>query len=455
MNTLDTVEGVALLNNHIIHHLKFSSNKEKKNCVILFQNQGLQILIFLFYFLLFAWLITIIPFFKKSGIGKWLLIILFAIKIVAGFAYAFYFSLPQNIGTADTWKFYKSSLLETEWLLHNPLQFISDLFHSPYEQTSSFFSSNNSYWNDLKDNVIIKLMAVINVFTGKNYYTSIIVFNFLFLFGPVALYRIAQNFWDDKKMWLILPIFLLPSFLFWCSGTHKDGLIFSALLISIYCFDKQIKAQRLLIKYSLLMAACFIALFALRNVILFLLLPALFAWFVSETLHRYKWLCFTCFYAVGLIVFFYLPHLSSALNFPQYIVNKQTEFTALSGNSKVIVPALQPTFISFAAFFPYAVDIVFFRPHILDIAGINYLLSFLENSFLFLALVAWMLWHKPLKTIQPILIFFFFFSLSVWLLCGYTVMFTGAVVRYKSVVTPLVLLFIMLTVNYERILLRK
>lgn len=421
----------------------------------MFQNRLLQILVFLFYLLLFSWLITIIPFYKKSGIGKWLLLVLFFIKIAAGFAYAFYFALPQNIATADTWKFYRSSLPETDWLLRDPLGFLSDLFHSPYQQNSSLFSGADSYWNDLKDNVIIKLMAVINVFTVRNYYANIIIFNFLFLFGPVALYRIALPLWNAGKLWLVPASFLLPSFLFWCSGIHKDGLLFSALMISIYCFDKQVSAQRFIVKYSLLMAACFIALFALRNAVLFLLLPALLAWFMSETLSRYRWLCFICLYAVGLVVFFGLPHLSSALNLPQYIVNKQAEFIALSGNSKISVPALQPTFASFAAFFPYAADIVFFRPHSHDITSISYLLSFLENSFLFLALLAWMLWHKPLKTIQPVLIFFFFFSLSVWLLCGYTVMFAGAIVRYKSLVTPLLFLFLLLTFDYKKIMFKK
>ena len=377
--------------------------------------------------------------------------VLFGIKIAAGFAYAFYFSLPQNIATADTWKFYRSSLPETDWLLRNPIAFLKDLFTSPYRQNSSLISGTNSYWNDLKDNVIIKLMAVINVFTGKNYYVNIIVFNFLFLLGPVALYRMVQPLWNGKKIWLILPVFLLPSFLFWCSGIHKDGLLFSALMISIYCFDKQMKAQRFNVKHSLLMFACFIALFALRNAVLFLLLPALLGWFIGEAFSRYRWLSFTCVYAVGLIVFFGLPHLSSALNFPQYIVNKQAEFNALSGNSKIVLPTLQPTFTGFAAFFPYAVDMVFFRPHISNIAGISYLLSFLENSFLFLALLAWLRWHKPLQTIHPALIFFLFFSVSIWLLCGYTVTFSGAVVRYKSLVTPLLFLFLMLTFNYKRL----
>ena len=327
-----------------------------------FKINGLQSIIFIAHFFIFCRLITVIPFFKNSGIGKGQLVILFIIKIMAGFVYAWLFAKPNYIVTADTWHFYKESLTETAWLLRDPVAFIKDLFHSPYNQSSNLFSGVSSYWNDLKDNVFIKLMAVINVFTNKNYYTNIIIFNFLYFFGPMALYRLVQPFWNYKKGWLILPVFLMPSFLFWCSGIHKDGLIFSAMMTGVYCFQKQMVQQRLLPKYSLVMLLCFILLFALRNTIFLLLLPALFALFWSEKKPRYQGLIFIGVYATGLLLFFASPYVSPALNFPQYIISKQAEFNALTGNSKVALPALSPTFAGFVKFFPYAVDMAFPSP---------------------------------------------------------------------------------------------
>ncbi len=409
----------------------------------------LQSLIFIVYFFLFAWLITIIPFFKNSGIGKFGLILLFVIKIVAGFAYAWLYASPQYIATADTWHFYNDSLKETDWLLRDPIGFIKDLFYSPYNQTSNLFLSGSSYWNDLKDNVFIKLMAVINVFTNKSYYTNIIVFNFLFFFGPVALYRLVQPLWNYNKWWLIAFTFLMPSFLFWCSGVHKDGLLFSALMISVYCFHQQIIQHRFLWKHSLLMLFCFAVLFALRNVVLVLLLPALTAFYVSNTKPHYQWFVFTCFYAVGFLLFFVLPHLSPALNFPQYIINKQTEFNALPGNSKIVLPALQPTLFSLTRFFPYALDLIFLRPHWSDVKGILYLFSFLENTFVMVVMLVWVCFHQSLKKINSLLICFLFFSISVWLLCGYTVTFSGATARYKSLTTPLFIAFLFLTIDFK------
>ena len=408
----------------------------------------MQSLIFSFYLLLFAWLVTRISFFKNAGISSWLLVILFFIKIAAGFAYGWLYAQPAYLSTADTWQFYNDSLKETAWLLRDPAGFIKDLFYSPYGQSGNLFSGVSSYWNDLKDNVFIKFMAVVNVFTNRDYYTNVLVFNFLYFFGPVAFYKLVLPFWNYKKEWLILPVFLLPSFLFWCSGLHKDGLLFSALMISIYCFYQQLKAQRFLWKHSLLMLFCFLFLFVLRNVILLLLLPALAALFFSKKTSRYVWLIFIGMYATGLLLFFLLPHLSPALNFPQYIIGKQAEFNALPGNSKVVLPLLQPSFSSFAHFFPYALDLLFLRPHISDLQGVTYWFAFLENTFVLVVIGFWIFFHRPLKTISPLLLFFLFFSLSVWLLCGYTVTFTGAIVRYKSLTAPLFVTFFFATFRF-------
>ncbi len=184
-------------------------------------------LLFISYLLLFGWLVTQVPFFRNTGLHKGWLVGLFLVKIASGFAYAWFFSLPQYVATADTWGFYRDSLKETDWLLRDPAGFVTDLFHYPYEQSGNLFAGVSSYWNDLKNNVFIKLMAVINVCTDKDYHTNIIVFNFLYFFGPVALFRLVKSSWQFDQRWLVLPVFLLPSFVFWCSGIHKDGLIFS------------------------------------------------------------------------------------------------------------------------------------------------------------------------------------------------------------------------------------
>jgi len=398
----------------------------------------LETALFIFYLLFFSFFISIIPFFKTSAIGTRLLIILFFIKILAGVAYAKFYSLPKYYEGADTWRFYRLSLDETNWLLHNPPAFAKDLFIYSYNRSGNLFSGENSYWNDLKSNVIIKMMAVINVFTNNSYYTNIIFFNFLFLFGLVALFRLFHEIFQKKKWFIISGIFLLPSALFWCSGVHKDGFILSATGIIIYTFYKGLETKFSL-KRIIIIFLCVLVLFSLRNYVLFALLPALLAWSLCEKYSYRSIKIFATVYIIGIVFFFIIPLVFPSINFLSYITNKQNEFLLLEGGSKVKMRHLEPTFLSFVLFFPDAADMAFLRPHPNEIRNFGFIPAVIEIMLLlFLLLISIIHSSKKVK-LKPVVLFSLFFSISIMLLSGYTVPFTGAIVRYRSFVLPLLI----------------
>ena len=167
----------------------------------------MQIIVFIFYFLFLSFAISKFLFTKSLELADPALIILFAIKILAGFAYAKFYTLPKYYAGSDTWRFYHLSLSETNWLLKNPAAFIKDLFVHGYSDTGNLFSGENTYWNDLKSNIIVKILALMNVLTNNSYYTNIIFFNFLFLFGLVALFRLFNNLFPEKKILILVRNF--------------------------------------------------------------------------------------------------------------------------------------------------------------------------------------------------------------------------------------------------------
>ena len=170
---------------------------------------------------------------------------LFSLKIIAGLVYAWFYLRPAYYATSDTWRYFELSKAETDWLLKDPLAFLQDIFTNGYQQTGNLFLQNNSYWNDLKSNIIIKFLALCNVVTFKNYFADIVFFNFIFFFGPVALYRLTKQLFPVDKFLLITSIFLIPSFLFWCSGIHKDGFIFACIALILFYFYKQILNRKI------------------------------------------------------------------------------------------------------------------------------------------------------------------------------------------------------------------
>jgi len=397
------------------------------------------IAIFILYLAFFCWLVTRLPFFIQSGMYKSVLVGLFLCKIIAGVVYAWFYSLPQYIAGADTWRFFEASKAETHFLLTDPLGFVKDIFSHGYNTAGNIFYGKNSYWNDLKSNIVIKLMAVFNVFTFKNYYANIIFFNFLFFFGPVAFYRVMQQIFPAKKVLMVLAIFLLPSFVFWCSGIHKDGLIFSALALLVFYFNKQLQQNKLLVKPFIICLLCFVLLFALRNVVCLLLLPALLVWFLCNRYPLRKLPSIGIVYSLCIALFFITPYITPSVNLPQYAAEKQNEFRQLQGSSQITVPSLQPNFIGFIKFLPIAMDIALLRPHISEMRNTSYLPAVLELFLLWFLTGLFLFSKKSFPTAGQhiaIIIFCFCFAFSYLLLAGYTITFSGAIVRYKSIALP-------------------
>lgn len=404
---------------------------------------------FLVYLVICCWLVTRIPFFKQSGLQSRWLILFFCIKVLAGVAYAAFYLQPAYYELSDTWRYYHLSISETNWLLADPWGFCKDLFLHGYQESGNLFSGHNSYWNDLKSNLIIKLMAICNVLTFSNYYGDLVIFNFLFFFGPVALYRVARALLNTEVVLSVIAIFLVPSFLFWCSGLHKDGLIFLGLAMIMYHVHKQMQQHAINILSLFIVLSFFILLFALRNFMALLLVPALVVWLLG-TKYNNPGRIAAVVYGTCIVVFFTAGFVHPALNLTGYIIEKQNEFRQLPGGSAILLPALENSIGGFIRFLPYAIDIACFRPHITEIKNPGYIPSVAE-IILFWVLGFAAVFRKPTVLATPqqkaFLVFCCCFAVSFLLLAGYTITFSGAIVRYRAVVLPLLALLLALPFN--------
>ena len=407
-------------------------------------------LVFIIYVIFFNWLITRITFIKNTGLRTGWLTALFSLKIIAGLAYAWFYLQPAYYATSDTWHYFELSKAETDWLLKDPLAFLKDIFINGYQETGNLFLHSNSYWNDLKSNVIIKLLALCNVFTFKNYFADIVFFNFIFFFGPIALYRLLKQLFPIDKLLLITSIFLIPSFLFWCSGIHKDGLIFACIALISFHFYKQIFIRKINFWSFLVLIVCLVALFALRNFMALLLLPALLVWFLSNSFPSKSSRIAIAIYGAGIILFFASAHTLPQTNLPEYIIQKQTEFKQLPGNSAVSIPPLENNLLSFIRFLPTAIDIAFFRPHITEIRNKSYIPAVIEIILLWGVIISsFFIKRKKHSSPQQIAftIFCICFSISFLLIAGYTITFSGAIVRYRAVALPFVVIPALARIN--------
>ena len=111
----------------------------------------------------------------------------------------------------------------------------------------------------------------------------------------------------------------------------------------------------------------------------------------------------------------------------------------LNGNSAISVPPLLPNTESVFHYFPTAIDVAFLRPHPLEIKNAAYAMAFVEIVMNTIITIVFLWLTKNKRLMPPFYVFCFYFGLSILLLDGYTVTFTGAIVRYRSLMLPILI----------------
>jgi hypothetical protein len=294
-------------------------------------------------------------------------------------------------------------------------------------------------------------LAVFDVFSAGNYYINVIFYSFLTLAGPIAIYRIMADVFPDKKLTILLSTFLLPSFIYWTSGIHKDGLVFMGLALIIYCFYFGLQQKRFTLQRWAIIVASLLLILLLRNFLVLFLIPACVAWSLAHKYDKRPVLIFTAIYLLCTLIFFTAKYIHPDLDLPQSVVDRQQAFLTLTGGSAVAIDQLQPNTVSFIQNIPQAFLLSTIRPYPSDVRHILSLAAAAEINLLLLFFLIFLLWRQPEIRLKPVLLFCLFLSFSVLMSIGYTVHFLGAIVRYRSIVLPLLVIPMMASINWRKI----
>lgn len=407
-------------------------------------------LLFFFYLLLLSWLLTRISFIQKSGLKKNTIVFLFLLKISAGVIAGW---MMKNDPKTDSWGYHKDALAEYHLLFTNPSEYFNNLFYTGYQHGyDGVLQFHNSYWNDLKTNLMVKVVSVMHLFSFGHYYVNVVLYNFLVFFGHIALFRLFQNVFKNRKNEILAGVFLLPSLLLFSSTIHKEGLIFAAISIACYLFYTAIHFSGFTEKKIFTIVATFLFIFFLRSYIFIGLIPCLLAWFISaKRTYNFKKV-FSLVFLTGIALFFIMPYFLPAVNIPQLFVEKQADFFSLGkANSSIALDTLSPNLKSFFINAPQAAGHVLLRPYPLDYFLSRPLLPFILEIMLYQILfIVWMFFKRKEKVDKPLIVFFISFSLIILLIIGYTVPVLWAIVRYRSIYLPFLITPLICSIDHKK-----
>jgi hypothetical protein len=413
----------------------------------------LEYILFAGYLILFSWLVTKVKFFTRSCLTKAQLIIIFLLKVMAGILYGwvgiYYGNMAQMV---DTWGFHYYSLAQYKLLQTNPTEYLTDIFYNPYaDGFYTFFSSDHSFWLNLQGNAMIKILSVFDIFSFGNYYINTIFYVFMTFFGSVALFRVMEHVFPGKKPALILSVFFIPSFLFWASGIHKEGIIFTGICLVVYCVYFSIVQKKLTIKRACGIAGGLLLIFIFRSFLLFTIIPALVAWMIATRFPARVSRVFFIVYLIFGVLFFTTRYISPRLDFPNAVIAKQQDFLRLQGgNSAITLKKMKPEAISFITVMPHALITSAIRPFPADAKNILSLAAAVEINMLLLCTILFLVYPAKDGRNRAFLYFCIFFSITTFLVIGYTVSFIGAIVRYRSIILPFLVVPMIALTDWRR-----
>lgn len=418
------------------------------------------------YTLLFVWFIQTNHFFKIEGLNKAILPSLFILKIIAGLSvwaiYTFYYRYRP---TADIFKYFDASKVLFESLFQNSSHFWqmltgiggnqTELY--PYYDRMNFWLSGteSSIYND--NHLIIRINTILRFLSRGYYHVHTVFFCFFSTLGLTALFKVLHPLLPKQKYSLLFILFGLPSLLFWGSGVLKESIIIGAIGLLIYACS-----QKLSLKHLTLAMGSLSLIIVMKFHIFVSLIPSIFFMLLIRCTNASKPFLKYTFILLCLLALSLNINTFTSLSSPfEILTKKHNDFQDLAnGNlldatytkvpkagSAITIPVLKPNIFSLIKNSPQGFINTLLRPFPNDVNSFTTLMALLEN-ILIISLIIKCIWYiKPLKTIAwKYVIACLSFVVIQFVIIGETTPIIGAIVRYKVVSLPFLLIaFLFLT----------
>jgi hypothetical protein len=205
----------------------------------------MEILVSILFFAAIILFLRTNKFFASKHLHPWILPAAFAIKCAVGLLFLQYYMFQHEDAhlKTDAGAFYHEAKILNKVLSESPqdyLKLISGIGAS--EELSVEYLGETNHWDSGKQAVfhdnrnIIRVHALIDLFSFGSIFVHMIIFCFLSLIGTYLLYRVLSNHSVLKPSLIFGLLLLLPNLLFWSSGILKEPLIIFGIGSLAYAF---------------------------------------------------------------------------------------------------------------------------------------------------------------------------------------------------------------------------
>ena len=407
--------------------------------------------LFVCYGFFFSWFFHKLASKNLPGIRLWQSAAIYLFKVALACCYGYIFL--HSYGGDDTWNFFLDSLPETDKLFHHPAIFFHDFLPAAaFHEAHSFSEGISFYFRNLEYWIIVKSLAIFNIFSKGNYYIDVLFFEFMTIWGQVLLMRLLLASFPAKRNILLITIFFVPSLSFWISGIRAEAMLILCIGMTLF-HTWQFLHHR---KFSnLLWVLAAMAGFLIFRVQFFLVfLPAYACWIITFKDKRKAHRRFLLIYITCILLFFVGIGLFPGNRWVMPVIHVQEKFMALHGNTRLPLDSLRPTFGGILHVFPQALANTFLRPWITEAKGLLQIATAVEIMGLWVLVIFFFVF--PVKDRaqilrDPLLLLMLFYGLSQILVIGFIVPFPGAIVRYKAIPELFLVITLGLSIDWSKL----
>lgn len=381
--------------------------------------------------------------FRLESLPRFFPVAAFSLKVLAGLSmywlYTHYYTDRQS---ADIFRFYDDALMvfRVETIsLRDILAIITGIgddtpsIQAIYHDMNNWFPSSEQ-WMLGNSRFLIRFHIIAMLFSGGNYHVHWVLAAFIGFLGALLLWKAFHRMDPRHALPSFLVIFLIPSTLFWTSGALKESFLLLAIGLTVYGLVNVHFSPSKILRWVLLFLGL-VLMSMLRPSIFFMSVVLIPCWYLSRNLSMAKGMLV---YALAILVILIIDF-TGILDLGSIIQSKQEQFAALGTDSILQLPDITDNPLSLILALPRSLFNAFLQPNLLNAETILEWLSAAEMIFI-IGIILFLLIKFTKPEHSGLWLFLIAFSLIGMVLIGYTVPFAGAIVRYRSLFLPLLLL---------------
>ena len=402
------------------------------------------------YALILAYIILKSKFFKIADMNPMLFVAIFFVKLIAAMALTWiYTCYYTDRSTADIYKYFDDGKMIFSAFKHHPYDYFRMItgINSDAPELKHYYLDCNHWFKKFdymmyNDNrTIIRFNAFVMLFSFGNFFVHNVLMSFLSLVGLTAVFKVFVTRYPEKRIELLLVIFLLPSTLLWTSAALKEGLVVFALGLFFYALW-QILYDKFKIKYMVICITMFYILILAKYYVIACAAPG----FLFLVLKKYfpnkrSWILLLSI-ALFCLAIIIAGHLAGGVfDVINTLTYKQNDFVNYSLSlsdvgSLMDTYKLKPTMFDFIVNSPKALFNSLFKPLPWDVHNPMAILPAMENVLLLILIIVCVVYRKNNPQANTLVLFSLCFVICLNVLNGLIVPVYGALVRYKVPALP-------------------